>query len=121
MVPSSDRFKFVDDLTMLDIVNLVSIGISTYNFKYHIASDIGIDQNYISAEKLLSQKYLKEIEEWTDENKMKLNKEKSHIMIFNESVKYQFSTRLLPCLFSCSRACPGEVASTHHFQGLQYP
>ena len=76
-VPTDQKYKFVDDLTMLDIVNLVSIGISTYNFKYHIASDIGIDQNYISAEKLLSQNYFREIEEWTDKNKMKLNKEKS--------------------------------------------
>ena len=26
-----DRFKFVDDLTVLEIVNLVSIGIASYN------------------------------------------------------------------------------------------
>ena len=45
-VPTDERFKFVDHLTMLEIVNLVSIGISTYNFKNHVALDIDISKKY---------------------------------------------------------------------------
>ena len=93
-MPEDQRFKFVDDLTMLEIVNLVSIGISTYNFKNHIASDIAIDQNYINSENLQSQSYLDKISEWTEQNEMKLNVQKSNILIFNASKNYQFTTRL---------------------------
>ena len=93
-VPEDQRFKFVDDLTMLEIVNLVSIGISTYNFKNHVASDIEKGQKYVNAENLQSQEYLNKISQWTHTNKMKLNVQKSNILIFNESRNFQFSTRL---------------------------
>ena len=39
-VSESERFKFIDDLTGLEIVNLLSIGLSTYNVKQQIPSDI---------------------------------------------------------------------------------
>ena len=39
-VPPSDRFKFVEDLSILEIVNLLTIGISSYNIKQHIPIDI---------------------------------------------------------------------------------
>ena len=74
--------------------NLVSIGISTYNFKNHVASDIDISKHYISSENLESQSYLHKISQWTEENKMKLNIPKSNILIFNESKNFQFTTRL---------------------------
>ena len=35
-VDSGDRFKFVDDLTILEIVNLLTIGLSSYNIKNHV-------------------------------------------------------------------------------------
>ena len=57
-VPSDLRYKFVDDLTILEIINLVSVGISSYNFKQHVASDIGIDQKFISSSNLQSKVYL---------------------------------------------------------------
>ena len=31
MVNEADRYKFVDDLTVLDIVNLLTVGIKSYN------------------------------------------------------------------------------------------
>ena len=35
-----DRFKFIDDLTILEIVNLLTIGISCFNVKSQVPSDI---------------------------------------------------------------------------------
>ena len=93
-VPPDHRYKFVDDLTILEIINLVSVGISAYNFKTHVASDIGIDQYFISPQNLESNQYLKKISEWTDSKRMKLNGEKSSLMIFNETKNYQVTTRL---------------------------
>ena len=89
-----DKFKFVDDLTMLEILNLISVGISSYNFRQHVASDIGINQQFIPSENIKSQEYMDKISEWTDNKKMKLNVEKSNVMIFNETKNYQFATRI---------------------------
>ena len=89
-----DKFKFVDDLSTLEIINLIIAGLSTYNFKQHVASDVGIDQLFIPKEHIKSQDYMDNICEWTHDRKMKLNEEKSKIMIFNFTHDYQFSTRV---------------------------
>ena len=93
-VDSDLRFKYIDDLTILEIVNLISVGVSSYNFYLHVASDIGTDMSYISSENLQSSNYLQAISDWTDSKMMKLNDEKSNYMIFNMTKKYQFATRL---------------------------
>ena len=46
-VPIEDRFKFIDDLTTKKIVYLLLKGISSYDVKAHIPSNIGIYQNYL--------------------------------------------------------------------------
>ena len=91
---NDEKYKFVDDLSILEIINLVTIGITSYNFKQHVASDIAIDHKYLPAENLKSQKYLKNINEWTIKNKMLLNKKKTNYMIVNFTNNFQFSTRL---------------------------
>ena len=40
MVSQKDRFKFVDDLTALEVVNLLSVGLTSYNIRQHVPSDI---------------------------------------------------------------------------------
>ena len=93
-VPDGMKFKLVDDLTILEKLNLIIQGISSYNFRNQVASDIGIDQLYVPNTNLLSQKSLDYIQEWTSTNKMKLNTKKSNTMIFNFTEDYQFATRL---------------------------
>ena len=90
-----EKFKFIDDLSFLEIVNLVNIGISNYNFKAHVAADIGVDNKYLPPENILSQKYLNNIEKWTEEMEMKLNVEKSKYMIINFTDNYQINTKLM--------------------------
>ena len=79
---------------MLEILNLISVGISSYNFRQHVASDFGINQQFIPSENIKSQEYMDKISEWTDSKKMNLNVEKSNVMIFNETKNYQFATRI---------------------------
>ena len=93
-VPDDMRFKFVDDLSILEKLNLILAGLSEYNFKNHVASDIGIDQKYLPSENFLSQGYLDKIQQWTDDNLMKLNPKKSNVMIFNFTRNFQFASRL---------------------------
>ena len=47
-----------------------------------------------SPEHLKSQQYITEIQEWTNNQKMILNAEKTKVMIFNFTNNYQFTTRL---------------------------
>ena len=49
---------------------------------------------YIPGANLRSQEYLNKITDWTEENKGKINLEKSKTMIFNFTDNHQFGTRL---------------------------
>ena len=93
-VPLHMRFKFVDDLSVLEKLSLILIGLSSYNFRNHVASDIGTHQKYLPNINIQSQNYLDQIQTWTETNKMKLNVDKSKVMIFNFTEDYQFATRL---------------------------
>ena len=53
-----DKYKFVDDLSVLEIINLIAVGLSSYNFKQHVASDVGIGQLFIPSENIKSQKFM---------------------------------------------------------------
>ena len=73
------RFKFIDDLSILEVVNLVTVGISSFNSKLQVPNDIPDHNGYIDPSNLKSQSYLNEISQWTTDHKMKLN-EKSLIL-----------------------------------------
>ena len=77
------RFKFVDDLTVLKKINLLTIGLSSFNSKASVPADIPSHNKYIDA-----------IQEQTQNQKMILNQKKTKVMIFNYTDNYQFTTRL---------------------------
>ena len=89
-----ENFKFIDDLSLLEVLNLICIGLSYYDVENQVPSDIAIDSKYIDSSRIKSQTYLDKIEEWTASKEMKLNAEKTNYMIFNFSIKNQFNTRL---------------------------
>ena len=92
IVPPEDRFKYVDDLSILQLICFSGLLVE-YNFTQHIASDIGTDQLYLPASSYTTQSCLDYISNWTTENLMKLNVEKCNYMVFSRS-KTQFGTRL---------------------------
>ena len=78
-----DKFKFIDDLSVIEIINMISQGISSYNFKLHVPSDVNANHNeFIVPENFKSQEYLNKISNWTNENLMQLNEEKSKTLQF---------------------------------------
>ena len=89
-----DKYKFVDDLSTLEVINLIMAGLSSYNFKQHVASDIGTDQLFLPSENIQAQAHMDNISDWTQHNKMKLNEKKTKLMVFNFTHNYQFSTRV---------------------------
>ena len=47
-----EKFKFVDDLSILEIINLLTIGLCSYNMKFHVAFDIQSNSTNIPAKNL---------------------------------------------------------------------
>ena len=78
------------NLTVLEIVNLLSIGMSSFNSRHTVPADVPSNNGYIAPENLKTQKYLNDISEWTENKKMKLNTNKTKIMIFNYTTNRQF-------------------------------
>ena len=95
LISQEDRFKVVDDLTVLEIIDLLTVGITSYNLKQHVPSDINSHNQFIPGLNLKSQNWLDQINQWTIDQKMQINENKTKNMIFNFTDKYQFSTRLV--------------------------
>ena len=92
VVPAEDRFKYIDDLSVLHLICLSGLLVE-YNFFQHVASDIGIDEQFLPASSYETQKHLNYISNWTRENLMRLNEAKSNYLVFSRS-KEKFATRL---------------------------
>ena len=71
-VEQDKRFKYVDDLTILELV-MLGLWLSEYNFKNHVASDIGIEEKFVDPRNLTTQESLDTIASSTDKNIMKIN------------------------------------------------
>jgi hypothetical protein len=72
-----EKFKFIDDLSVLEVINLILQGISSYNPKQQVPSDIAIGNKFIHSDHLKSQVYLDKIADWTNNKEMMLNCDKS--------------------------------------------
>ena len=84
----------MDDLTALEVISLLNIGLSSYNFKQHVPSDVPENGYFMDSKNLKSQSHLDQINQWTNNQKMKLNTTKTKAMLINFTRKHQFTTRL---------------------------
>ena len=93
-VSPEDRFKWVDDLTVLEKINLLNIGLSSYNYKQHVPSDSNTHGQFVNNQELKTQLYLDKINQWTLNQNMQINKKKTNAMLINFTRNYQFTSRL---------------------------
>ena len=77
-VSQEDRYKYCDDLTILELVMLGEM-LAKYSF---LKND---DQKILPSQELESQKNLDKISSWTNSNLMELNESKSDYLIFTRS------------------------------------
>ena len=75
-------------------MNLFSVGLSSYNYHNHVPSDVPSEGYFIDSRNLKTQQYINEINDWTKNQKMVLNSQKTKAMIINFTNKYQFTTRI---------------------------
>ena len=92
IVSQDDRFKYIDDLSVLQLICLSGLLVE-YDFQQHVASDVGVDDQFLPAEHYETQDTLNYISNWTKDNLMKINEEKCNYMLFSRSEE-QFTTRL---------------------------
>ena len=90
-VCEDDQFKYCDDLEILDLVILGNI-LEEYDFKQHVASDIGIDQLFLPPKHCQTQSNIGAISKWTDDNLMQINEKKCYYLVFTRT-KQDFATR----------------------------
>ena len=90
-VPLEDRYKFCDDLSILEVVMLGEV-LTEYDFSHHVASDIAVDQLFLDPTKCKTPDNLDKIATWTEDNLMKLNEAKSEYQIFTRA-RQSFSSR----------------------------
>ena len=64
-VNTKEKFKFIDDLSILEMINLISIGIASYNFKMHVASDVPTNGLFVQNTNTKTQDYISKICAWT--------------------------------------------------------
>ena len=76
-VPEEDRFKFVDDLSTLEVINLLTVGLSSLYTRPQVPSDLLAHGQFVESTKLKSQSYLDQINEWTVNQKMVISKKKT--------------------------------------------
>ena len=77
---------------MLELVLLGDI-LTEYDFKQHVASDVGVDQKFLDPSGCKMQQNLDTIAKWTEDNLMQLNEKKSNYIIFTKA-REDFAARL---------------------------
>ena len=80
-----ERYKFIDDLSVLEIISLINIGFASFNAKQQVPSDMAVDLDFLPPSNIAFQSHLHRIEAWTEQNKMKLNTDKTNYMVVNFS------------------------------------
>ena len=94
-VDHKSKYKFIDNFSILEVINLIMCGLVKYNFKTHVASDVASHGKFLPTQNVNSQNHLEKISQWTKQNKVSLNTQNSKFMLINYTKKFQFSTRLV--------------------------
>ena len=91
---SDEIYKFVDDKSVIEVINLFSIGLASQNVKVTVPSNIPVSNIFIPGEHLKTQSNLNKVDSWAEKKQMKLNLKKTKIMAFNFSKDKKFSTEI---------------------------
>ena len=57
-VQEDNKYSFIDDLSLLELINLMNIGMQSYNVRQHVPSHIAEHNQFIQPDKLKSQQHL---------------------------------------------------------------
>ena len=83
-VNEDDRFKYIDDLEILELVLLSGILEDNDGVSY-VPSDLPLDHKFLPGTSTLTQVNLDKIARWTFDNKMLRNPNKCSYMVFSRN------------------------------------
>ena len=63
------KLKYTDDLSILELTNLAMAGLSSYNVKQQLSSDIKSGNKFIYSANFKTQEYIEETSRWTKSSK----------------------------------------------------
>ena len=63
---TKEKFKYLDDLSNLEVINLVLASISSYNAKQQVPSDIQIGHKVMHSSNLKTQSHINKKNKWTN-------------------------------------------------------
>ena len=78
-VPKDDRYTFFDDLTTLEVIKLLTVGLSSLNLKSHIPSDLPTHGQFIDSSNLKSQQYLDRLNSVSEDKKMIISQKRQKL------------------------------------------
>ena len=67
-------YKFVDDKSVLELINLVSIGTASHNIKLQVPSNIPASNLFIPGDNLKTQKFMGDIDGWTHKKRLNVTR-----------------------------------------------
>ena len=104
-IPEEDRCQFVDDLTFLNIVNLVNIGISSHDTKQQVPNDLPTHGQIVDGSHLKSQEYLDKINLWSKNQEIIVKARNNHdSKLYRQiSISHKTPTKV-PKYWSCKAA-----------------
>ena len=76
------------------MINLLNVGLASHNQKVQVSTEVPVNSQFIPSEFLKTQKYVEDINCWTEMNKMVLNPKKTKNIIFNFTKNNQFATNI---------------------------
>ena len=71
----------------MEIVNLLTIGMTSFNIRQQVPNDISEDNQYVPPENLKSQDNLNKINSWTNAHQIMINQTKTKTLISNHTNK----------------------------------
>ena len=93
-VKDDEKYKFIDDLSLIELINLISQGLANFNCRMSVPSDVAIGNKFLPPQNSNSQQYMNDLSSWTASKQMKLNVKKTKYMVINFTKNHQFNTRL---------------------------
>ena len=93
-LPDDEAWKFVDDNSFIEVVNVTMAGLANYNVRHPLPSDRAVGECFIPPENLKIQEHLNTFSAWAEKMEMKSNEAKSKYMTINYCSTVRFQTRL---------------------------
>ena len=84
-IPDEDKYKYIDDLAVLDTVVNPGDKLVHYDVEHHVPSDVATDERFLPSSTFRSQTINNSIDNWTTHSKLKISADNAEYMRISKS------------------------------------